>query len=116
MSWSYFTRRKARRLPAIAKWINESTDHKAEIREGYYNTDRDIPGTRLRHPGKGQWGNKLIVKNPEGAKVLEHNAAETYRMNYEVEHWIENYFGIKTIDNNDNTNFNQVVNPQKEEA
>ncbi len=114
MSWSYFTRRKARRLPTIAKWINENTDHTAIIGIGHCNTDRDIPGTRLRHPGKGRWGNKLIVKTPKGAIAFEHNAAETYRMNYEVELWIENYFGITTIDQEDSTNFNQIV-PVKEQ-
>ena len=80
----------ARRLKTIAKWINEwmSQDgYRAEIVEGYCNTDRKIPGTRLKHPGKGRWGNRIIVKK-NGKVVLDHNSTETYRTNSEVEEWV----------------------------
>lgn len=82
---------KARRLKAIAKWINDNMAHLgyvAKITEGYCNTDRKIPGTRLRRAGKGRRGNKLVVyKN--GVEIKTHNSAETYRSNDEVEAWLK---------------------------
>lgn len=85
---------------------------------GYCNTDRKIPGTRLRRVGKGRRGSRLVVSwrpgmgpsckagsNPHffalGANrcslcgwdryetVYEHNAAQTYRDNGDVVRWIE---------------------------
>ncbi len=79
---------KARRLKTIAKWINEnSKKYKAEIVEGYCNTDRKIG--RLRSPGQGRYGNKIVIRNRETNEIVkEHNAAETYRQNWEVEDWV----------------------------
>lgn len=80
--------KKARRLPAIAAWINANLAGlgiAARIERGYCNTDRKIG--RLRRPGKGRQGNRLIVTHG-GSVVLDHNAAETYRTNSEVEHWL----------------------------
>ena len=76
----------ARRLKTLAKEINKLPGYTAEIVRGYCNTDRKIG--RLRSPGKGRYGNRLIVKNKEGKVVLDHNAAETYRTNEEVEEWL----------------------------
>lgn len=57
---------------------------------GYCNTDRMIRGTRLRHPGKGRRGSRLIVRvKATGCDVLNHNAAETYRRNSDVVAWID---------------------------
>lgn len=54
------------------------------------NTDRKIAGTRLIHPGKGRWGNRLVVtERRTGRVVLDHDSAETYRHNGEVVRWIE---------------------------
>lgn len=85
----------ARRLKAIAAEINEKYPALiATIEEGYCNTDRKIRGTRLRHPGKGRTGNRLIVRwrhlsrFDREAVVLDHNAAEAYRTNQEVEDWL----------------------------
>lgn len=100
---------KARRLPTIAKWINENTDHKAVIDEGYCNTDRTPRGFRyITHLGKGRYGNRIKVTNPNNEVVLEHNSAETYRMNYEVEQWLEKYFGIITLGDDGNTHFQET--------
>ena len=76
----------ARQLATIAKWINEnvSTLH-ARIEPGYCNTDRKMG--RVRWPGKGRTGNRLIVTRYRTV-VLDHNAAETYRTNAEVERWL----------------------------
>jgi hypothetical protein len=71
----------------MAKAINEKAGKKffAVIEAGFCNTDRKIPGTRLRHPGKGRNGNRLIVKDRKTGKiVLDHNGAETYRTNDEA--------------------------------
>jgi len=83
------TKSKSRRLPAIAAWINVNMSrygYLAKIEAGYCNTDRKIG--RLRIPGKGRHGNRLIVLR-EGVAVLDHNAAETYRTNSEVESWLQ---------------------------
>lgn len=60
---------------------------------GFCNTDRKIPGTRLRRPGRGRRGSRLVVSirpgHGDGRIVFEHNAAETYRTNAEVVAWIE---------------------------
>ena len=100
----------ARRLKTIAKEINERPELHATIVQGFCDTDRDIPGTRLRHPGKGRWGNRVVVKvvlvcngpgrwafetthrhYEPGDVVLDHNSAETYRTNSEVEEWLERW-------------------------
>lgn len=68
----------------------------AKIERGYCNTDRQIPGTRLRSPGKGRYGNRIKVwkLTPDGRcpvldpPLLDHNSAETYRHNGEVEDWL----------------------------
>jgi len=79
---------KSPRLKQLAKFINENIKSvEAVIEDGYCNTDRKIG--RLRSPGKGRYGNKLVVRDTEtNAIVYEHNAAETYRENYEVCQWI----------------------------
>jgi len=76
----------ARRLSTLAKEINKLPGFKARIERGYCNTDRKVG--RLRVPGKGREGNRLIVEF-EGRVVFDHNAAETYRHNQEVENWLE---------------------------
>lgn len=80
----------ARRLPTIARYINEHVPGlAATIERGFCNTDRKIG--RLRIPGKGRNGNKLIVRDQSGTIVLNHNAAETYRYNSEVEAWLSRW-------------------------
>lgn len=86
---------KARRLAVIATWINENVPGlRAEMERGYCNTDRHLSGTRLCWPGKGRRGTRIKVYDttkvtPHGHPVvLDHNAAETYRCNSEVEEWL----------------------------
>jgi hypothetical protein len=79
----------ARRLKTIARYINETHGDKlrAEVEQSYCNTDRKVG--RLRWPGKGRYGNRLIVTDVEtGRTLLDHDAAETYRRNDEVEYWL----------------------------
>jgi len=62
-------------------------DHSGD-RQGL--TDRKIG--RLRWPGKGRYGNRLIVRDEATQLVLlDHNAAETYRSNDEVESWLASW-------------------------
>ncbi len=77
------------RLKTIAKQINENTQYKAYLTEGYCDTDRKIG--RLRIEGKGRWGAHIHIINLDGEEVFEHNSAETYRHNYEVVDWIKQY-------------------------
>lgn len=89
---------KARRLKAIAAWINENVSElHAEVRSSYCNTDRKVG--RLRWPGKGRNGNEILVFKSDAPcfdeyhnpPVFRHNAAETYRSNDEVERWLADY-------------------------
>jgi len=77
----------ARRLKTLAAEINKLPNFRAVIVEGYCNTDRKIG--RLRSPGKGRTGNRLIVYDADELVVLDHNTADTYRCNAEVEDWLE---------------------------
>lgn len=78
----------ARRLTTIARWINEHLPElDARVAGSSYSTDRKIG--RLRWPGKGRTGNRIIVTRKRGGAVLlDHNSAETYRSNAEVEEWL----------------------------
>lgn len=80
------------RLATIARWVNEQfPGWEAHVERGYCNTDRKIG--RLRWPGKGRRGTRLIVRErgqsalSRDGLVLDHNAAETYRHNGEVLDW-----------------------------
>lgn len=78
----------ARRLNTLAKVINESSrGFSATVVPGRSNTDRKVG--RLRIPGKGREGNRLIVKNKKGQVVFDHNSAEPYRTNADVESWMQ---------------------------
>jgi hypothetical protein len=88
------------RLSVLADYINRAfPELEAEVEATEYNTDRHPKGVMWRIPGKGRKGNKLtvyrraddymtrITSNP----VFRHNAAETYRHNYEVCAWVVKY-------------------------
>ena len=55
------------------------------------DTDRKIRGTRLRRPGKGRYGTRILVQTEDGWTLLDHDNSETYRTTAEVRHWIEEY-------------------------
>lgn len=86
-------RRRRVTLQMLAAEINirfRDLEAVAKPGAGYCNTDRKIPGTRLRHPGKGRRGTLLIVTDrATGQEVYRHNAAETYRRNSDVTNWIQ---------------------------
>lgn len=87
------------RLKAIARWIGENLPElRAEVVEGYCNTDRHPKGVGWRIPGKGRRGNRLIVWRDKD-KIIDHNAAQTYRNNKEVVRAMCRYFdGINPMD------------------
>lgn len=81
----------SRRLSTIAKWINDNVPElTATLESSWSNTDRKIPGTRLRHPGKGRKGHRLVVCR-HGAEVFRHDSSQTYRSNDETEDWLRRY-------------------------
>ncbi len=85
---------RARRLKAIAAWINENLPElEARTERGHCNTDRKLAGTRFIHRGKGRWGTHLKVywKVDRIRPFYDHNSAETYRSNDEVERWLAGY-------------------------
>lgn len=90
-------RKRAPRLKKLAEMIEASGKFKTRLAQGFCNTDRKIPGTRLRHPGKGRYGTELFVYDLKGNQVFRHNSAETYRTNGEVVRWMEKN-GIKGLD------------------
>lgn len=80
----------ARKLKTIAEWINKNTKYTATIRKSHCNTDRKPKGFRyITSKGKGRWGYLLEVKNAKGEIIYDHDSAETYRTNAEVEEWIK---------------------------
>ena len=87
---------RSRQLRSIAKWVNTNApEWLATIEKVVECTDQKIPGTRLRRVGKGRAGNRIILTDREtGALLLDHNAAETYRTNNEVEEWLSEKFTL----------------------
>jgi hypothetical protein len=82
------------RLHTIARLINDRCrGFHAEVVEGYCSTDTKIAGTRLRRPGKGRRGNRLVVYDRKGRIILDHNSAVPYRTNSEVLEKIEARWG-----------------------
>lgn len=62
------------RLPAMARAINlKVKGYTAIIEKVVTNTDRKAG--RLRIPGKGRKGNRLVVTNADGVKMFEHDAS-----------------------------------------
>lgn len=57
------------------------------VERGHCNTDRKVG--RFRHPGRGRWGARIIVRDKRGELLLDHNNAETYRNTSEVRRWME---------------------------
>lgn len=85
-------KKRARKIPAIAVAIREEfPELRVECRPSTYNTDRKCHGGRIRIPGKGRKGTIIRVYNAAGEQLLSHHSGETYRKNYEVEHWVEEY-------------------------
>ena len=79
----------AREFPAL----------KVEFEKGYCNTDRKPAGFRyITHPGKGRTGTRIKIYDDKGVKILDHNAAETYRSNGEVVRWIYERLGRSPFD------------------
>jgi hypothetical protein len=78
-------RKRAPRLAQIATLVNEHfpKGYTAEVISSWSSTDRKIPGTRQRHPGKGRRGNRLFVRL-NGALLVDHDSSETYRENGEA--------------------------------
>jgi hypothetical protein len=80
-----------RRLQTIANEVNGDSavfrGLTARMERGYYNTDRKIPGTRLRRPGRDRHGNRIVIHVTDHPTwvLLDHNAAAPYRYNNEVE-------------------------------
>ncbi len=61
-----------------------------QVERSEVSTDRKIRGTRLRHPGKGRKGMRIIVRS-KGKIVLDHDNAETYRRTADVRDWMDVY-------------------------
>lgn len=87
----------ARKLPTIAKWINENRPELyANCVAWTSNTDRKPAGLRyITHKGKGRKGYRLKVFRRDDSgrltEIFEHISSETYRTNQEVEDWLARY-------------------------
>lgn len=87
----------ARKLPTIAKWINENRPELyASCIPWTTNTDYKPRGFRyITHKGKGRKGYRLTVYLRTGPgkteEIFEHTSSETYRTNQEVEDWLARY-------------------------
>lgn len=93
---------KTVQLRTICNWVNETTavtklGFSATLEKSWTNTDRDIPGTRLRHPGKGRDGWKLrVYRRAITATMLcfEHDSSGTYRRNDEALRHLESTLAV----------------------
>jgi hypothetical protein len=69
---------KVRTFKDLATAINAmGNGFTATTEKSWTSTDTKIVGTRLRHPGKGRKGTKLILKNPAGEVVDTWDTSET---------------------------------------
>lgn len=94
-----------RRLSAIADWINANRPElRATVEKSSSSTDTKVAGTRFIRRGRGRKGNRIKIYLREGGPVdgigapkpiFDHNAAETYRSNDEVECWLSDYLRCK---------------------
>lgn len=85
----------------LAAWINaqklvddQGRQVVARVDRIRTNTDRKIPGTRLRHPGRGREGLVLEIWARDGftsteERLYRHESSETYRRHAEAREWIE---------------------------
>jgi len=83
----------ARRLATLARVINEEFPELfAKTYDSHCNTDRKVG--RLRWAGQGRDGTNLVVtERSTGQTVFSHNSAEPYRLNSEVEEFLEKLRG-----------------------
>lgn len=78
-------------VPFIHKWLPEL---EAELVRSHTSTDRKYAGSRIRWPGAGRNGNKLVVKNKATrSEVFSHDASCPDRWNGEVVSWIAKQLG-----------------------
>jgi hypothetical protein len=81
------------RLPTMARAINlKVKGYTAIIEKVTTSTDRKVRGSRVRIPGKGREGNRLIVINADGVKMFDHDASRGGR-NDSVAFTIEKLWG-----------------------
>lgn len=89
----------------LSRWINtagmvdaQGRPVLAAVSATITDTDRKLPGTRLRHIGKGRRGLKLEIRlarqsAPDmlsrDALLFEHTSSETYRRHAEARAWVE---------------------------
>ena len=57
-------------------------EYEATVVSDECDTDRQVG--RLRIPGKGRTGSRIIVTDSKGKRVIDHSNAETYRNSCEV--------------------------------
>ena len=85
-------------LKQVAEYINdrkEALGVEALVESWQSNTDRHWKGSRLRSPGKGRNGSRIVVFKLGGSwaqredVVLDHKNSETYRRIDEVLQWLD---------------------------
>lgn len=90
----------------LAAWVNHEqlVDHEgravvASAEKSWSSTDQKIRGTRLRRPGKGRKGVRLLLRlrdaknepdfwRKDTTVIFRHDTAETYRRHDEARRWI----------------------------
>lgn len=69
---------KVRTFKDLAAAINAmGNGFTATAEKSWTSTDTQIVGTRLRRPGKGRRGTKIIVKDSAGKVVISYDTSET---------------------------------------
>ena len=82
----------ARRLKTIAKWINDNLGHlgySAGVRKGihHFSVGSYCGGNVVGYHGQRE--GTVFTCSIDGVLVKQHNAAEAYRRNSDVERWLE---------------------------
>jgi len=84
------------RLSALAE-LATAAGYAAEVDHSFCSTDTHYKGSRLRRPGLGREGNKLVLFDDSKRQLFSHNSAETYRKNVEVAEWLQNVGALEVI-------------------
>lgn len=97
---------KARKLPTIARWIEENLPELEVVLDKHtVRPQHKIRGTRIvSSPGKPRTGYRLRVYRrgekgwdhfAERGKLLDHDTTDGYHQNAEVERWLQQYLACK---------------------
>ena len=85
----FFEKVRSPRLPALAAFINASGKFTAKVEKWAFTKERKPAGSRIvTYRGNPCECHRLVVRDLDGNRRLEHVTGEAYRTNREVVEWI----------------------------